>query len=131
MKNWSKNQHNIKWANRTNCRQSKIIMPVANHWWSKNILNYERRHLRIIIQLATGHANLKRHRFLMGLEDNANCDVCEEQETPIHMLTDCARYTVERMAILGKPTVQAQDICKYPLRQILRFACETNRWKDH
>ena len=86
--------------------------------------------MKIIIQLVTGHANLKRHRHLMGLEDNANCNVCDEEETPIHMLTTCARYTVERMAILDKPIIQVQNIRKFPLRKILSFACETRRWKE-
>ena len=128
IKKWSKDRHNCKWRERTNCRQTKLVLPEIGHKWSRRILNYDRRHLRIIIQLVTGHANLKRHRYLMGLEDNANCDICEEQETAIHMITTCARYTVERMAILDKPIIQVQDISKYPLRKILNFACETNRW---
>ena len=76
IKAWGKEQHQRLWSNRSDCRQTKLILPSVYHHWSRGIYSYERRHIRILTQLVTGHATLKRHLFLMGMVDSPDCE-CE------------------------------------------------------
>ena len=127
IKQWSKADHDKMWKNKVDCRQSRLVLPDVNHRWK--ILRYEKRHVRVLTQLVTGHANLKRHRYLMKLEDDPQCHICQTEETAIHLLTNCARYNVIRAAIFGNPTISVEHIKNYSLSKILKFANETKRWK--
>ena len=130
IKNWMELEHDEAWKRRRDCRQTKQILPDAQHEWKKGILNYERRHLRVLTQLTTGHANLKRHRYIMGMETDAICDKCkEEEETAMHLMTECPHYWRERMQHLGAARIEEEDIRKLSTKQILNFAQATNRWK--
>ena len=64
IKKWMEIEHDENWKKRKDCRQTKLILPDCKHKWKRNILNYERRHIRVLTQLVTGHANLKRHSTL-------------------------------------------------------------------
>ena len=64
----------------------------------------------------------------MGMEDNADCDYCGERQTAIHVLTECPGHVGHRIAILGKPIVNVDDIRKYSMDKILKFARHTNYW---
>ena len=126
IKKWGKAEHDRTWNNKTDCRQSRLVLPSVSHSWK--ILRYERRHVRVLTQLVTGHANLKRHRYLMKMEEDPLCDMCKVEETALHLMTNCARYSVIRAAILGNPAISESNIRNYKVSKILRFAKETGRW---
>ena len=65
----------------------------------------------------------------MKLEEDSNCEKCGEPETAIHLITECPAYAGARMATLGRPTLEPEDIRNRPAWQILRFAEKTGRWK--
>ena len=65
--------------------------------------------MRILTQLITGHANLKRHRFIMGMEDNPDCEKCGEQQTAEHILTECPGFAGARTATLGRPIIKIEN----------------------
>ena len=88
----------------------------------------EREKLRILTQLVTGHANLKRHRYLLGLEDNPDCNLCGEVQTSIHILTDCPELAGPRTAILGKPIFNINDIRSLSIGKVMKFARKTGFW---
>ena len=50
----------------------------------KKILEYNRGQIRALTQMVTGHANLKRHRNVMGMEDDEDCHYCGDSQTAIH-----------------------------------------------
>ena len=84
---WTKTEHDNKWQARPDCRQTKLVLPNTDHDWSRYILRRDKDDIRLLTQLVTGHANLKYHRFLMGLEDNPDCEHCGERQTAIHIGT--------------------------------------------
>ena len=128
IRRWGKDQQQHRWDNKTDCRQSKLILPQVNHTWAGGIYNYDRRHIKVLTQLVTGHANLKRHRSLMGLEDNANCDRCGEPQESVHILTECPGLVGTRIAIFGKPILGADEVKALSVYKILKFARETGYW---
>ena len=64
----------------------------------------------------------------MGMEDDASCDFCGEVQSAIYILTECPGLVGYRIAILGKPVVNIEDIRKYSIDRILRLARETEFW---
>ena len=72
--------------------------------------------------------NLKRHTFLMKLEENPMCDCQEGEETTIHVLTDCPLHARNRWHYLGKATLKEEDMKTKSLTQILKFARATKKW---
>ena len=129
LKGWKKEQHNRLWQERTDCRQTKLILPLVRHKWRGKILNHSKEEIRILTQIITGHANLKRHRYLMDMEDNPLCDKCGMEETAIHLITECPGYVGLRIATLGRPIVEEKSIREFPIYKILSFAEGTERWK--
>ena len=128
IKNWAKDEHNEKWTNSTEYRQTKLILPDTQHRWAKQACKLERNELRILTQIVTGHANLKRHLHIMGYVDDPNCECGEEPQTPIHILTRCTRLAGLRTAVLGRPEIKPENIRNYTPKKILKFAEKTGLW---
>ena len=130
LKEWEIKQHNEEWRERNDCRQTKLIMPERNKKWQREIMNSSRRNIKTITQIITGHANLKRHRYLMGLETDPICDKCqEEEETMEHLLTRCPFFARDRDEIIGWPITNMENLRRCNLRDIIRFVKKTERLK--
>ena len=65
----------------------------------RHILKRDRDDIRLMTQLVTGHANLKYHRFVMGLEDDDMCDKCGDRQSAVHVLAECPEY-------IGRPELE-------------------------
>ena len=88
LKEWVDKQIEKEWENRNDCRQTKLWLSDTNKKWSKELMNLNKIDIRYITQMITGHANLKRHKYVMGVEEDPTCDKCgEAEETPEHLLT--------------------------------------------
>ena len=127
---WKTQEHTIEWHKRTDCRQTKLVLPDAEHDWGAKILNYERRHIRVLTQLVTGHANLKRHRQIMGMEEEESCDFCGESQTSIHILTECPKFYELRKEKLGDRIILDSSVRFNKLGKILQFARKTGLWNS-
>ena len=125
---WRNLEHKKAWEARNDCRQTKLILPSPEHKWKKQVLNLERNQLRIITQLTTGHANLQRHRHIMGLEEDPFCDKCGMEQTAIHILTECPGFWQERMTHLRAPALKPDEIREIPPLKIVKFASATKLW---
>ena len=99
-----------------------------NKKWTSEILRLNKRDIRIITQMITGHANLKRHRFIMGVEDNPICEKCEEaEETPEHLLTKCPFFARLRFEVLGIAFPSRVQIIESSLRTVISFIKKSKR----
>ena len=128
LNNWRDVRCEEKWKNREDCRQSKLVLPNIKNKWSKMILSKPKSQIKVMVQLVTGHANLRRHRFLMKLEDSPQCECGEDEETSIHLLTSCPLQARNRWHYLGKATLRAEEIQNININKIIRFARSTNKW---
>ena len=122
IKDWTAREHDKRWQNRTDCRQSKLVLPSTTHGWSRHILKRDRDDIRLLTQLVTGHANLQYHRFVMGLEDNDMCDKCGDRQSAVHVLAECPEYIGLRMCIFGRPILYMDEIRTYSIDKVLKFA---------
>lgn len=82
--NWSE-----YWANRPDCRQTKLWFPLPDPKKSAEILNLNREDFGLSVRWLTGHCYLKRHQALLHGGEGI-CFLCDEaDETPWHLLTEC------------------------------------------
>ena len=126
---WSQKAHQSRWEGRKDCRQSKLFMPMRNEKLSKASLRMSKHDLRILTQIITGHANLRRHKYLMGLEDSPSCTACGEgDETPQHLLTECPAHAVRRHEIFKNHSIELGDLPGLKAQDLVRFAKSTRKW---
>ena len=127
---WFRNRQDQDWQNRVDCRQTKLVLPATGHRWEKCTKYLNRNEMRILTQIATGHGCLRRHKFIMGLVDSPNCELCGEEQTPIHIVTECPALCGQRVHILNRPTITIEMIRDYNPGKIVRFAKITDIWRD-
>ena len=85
--------------------------------------------MRILTQVATGHSSLNRHKFIMGMVDSANCELCGMVQTPIHIITECPTLAGQRIHIFGCPTLPVEAMKEFNPGKIIRFAIMTELWR--
>ena len=128
LKDWEIAKHNTEWRNRNDCRQTKLLMPKRNTIWTKEILKTDRKNIRIMTQIITGHANLNRHRYLMGLEPDPICNECmEDEETMEHLLAKCPVYAQDRYELLGGAITSIDQIRTCKIKNITNFVKRTGK----
>ena len=126
---WSQTAQQERWENRKDCRQTKLFFRTINSSFSRTVIGMKKDDLRLLTQIITGHADLNRHNHLMGLADSPICPACEEEEeTPLHMLTECPAYAVNRLEILGTHEVKMNDLPDLKAIDLVKFAKSTKRW---
>ncbi|KAJ8911734.1 hypothetical protein NQ315_003634, partial [Exocentrus adspersus] len=86
---------------------------------TEDLLGQNRKAIRIIVGLLTGHCRLNKHMSLMGLAEEATCRFCsEEEETAVHVLCQCEGLARLRFLILGEENPSASSYTKAPLSRL-------------
>ena len=130
IREWCKQKHQKTWSQQTDCRQTKWTNPQVGEW-CKDLMKLKTQDLRIGTQLLTGHANLQRHRYLMKLEESPTCPKCKEnEETTIHLLTECPAFAKLRWEELGQHYPKKEEIQKLKLSKLFKLARKIRRWKE-
>jgi ribonuclease HI len=91
------------------------------------ILKLNRRCLRVVIGILTGHCCLKKFLYIIGKADDNICRLCEGMvESMKHMLTRCTELIQIRKETLGKEFPSENDLKKLKVGQLIKFARESN-----
>ncbi|KAG5895351.1 hypothetical protein JTB14_003148 [Gonioctena quinquepunctata] len=92
---------------------------------SKEILSLDRRDIKTVTGLLTGHNHLNRHMELIGITDDPLCRWClEDDETSSHILTECPALVHQREINLGSIILNPEDVKEIQLRKLLNFVKE-------
>ncbi|XP_060516851.1 uncharacterized protein LOC132696179 [Cylas formicarius] len=123
---WMDRESRRWWRDMPGQRQAKEFLrgPSAN--FTEDLLSYNRKAVRIMVGLRTGHCRRKRHLSLMEVEENTECRFCqEEEETTAHVLCHYEGLARVRFHLLGdiKPEAERE---KEPLSKLLSLVRETN-----
>ena len=93
IKRWMNNQHLV--MERGPCttqRQAPELISGPNLATRAQLLSFNRAQSRVVLGLLTGHNNLRRHLYVMGLSDNPLCRKCgTEKETSVHVCVSVRR----------------------------------------
>ena len=119
LKRWEMSCVKSIWNSTDSSRQAKrFIFP--NEKFSRELLKLDKKNLRIITGLFTGHCPCKYHLFNMGKIPNSICRFCNiENETSEHLLCNCGALTQIRIRFFDKGVLQPSNINIFrPIRVI-------------
>ena len=95
------------------------------------LMTTNRSTARTAVQLMTGHNNLRRHRFLMKMEESPTCEKCQlEEETAEHFITECPAYMEERYKVFGSRLLNKSELAAIRVRDLQRFKNEIGRFDN-
>ena len=102
----------VTWSRGTQ-RQAGGLISGPNLATRALLLSFNRTQSRVVIGLLTGHNNLRRHLYIMGLSNNPICRKCgTEEETSVLILCECEDLASLRLTYLGSFVMDPQDIRK-------------------
>lgn len=123
IRDYFKNKHRILWQGLQNCKHSRELINGPNSNITRYLLNKPRNDLRKLIGILTGHCNLNKHMFRMGLVQEELCVRCnEEAETPLHLLSVCPAIADARRSMMENPFPNAQQLRNMKISKLHRFA---------
>ena len=131
IREWGRKIHNKEWKRREDCRQTKMFVPEVPPKAKAGLMTTNRSTARTAVQLMTGHNNLRRHRFLMKMEESPTCEKCQlEEETAEHFITECPAYMEERYKVFGSRLLNKSELAAIRVRDLQRFKNETGRFDN-
>ncbi|KAI5750928.1 hypothetical protein M8J77_002538 [Diaphorina citri] len=119
IKCWAQKAHQDRWDKVSGLRHSKLMMLGPNKDLTMNILSLNRKNIRLVTSLITGHCGLRKHLQTMGLyQGQVACRLCGEcEETATHVIFECNSLTIWRLTVgLANPQ---QDIHRHNLTKKL------------
>jgi len=89
---------------------------------AREILLYERKTLKVIVEITTGHCHLRKHLHTIGIASAKSGVWKRKQHTTV---CECFAVKSIRVRLNGKPLLLPEEVMQEPLRKIARFASET------
>ena len=128
LNNWVHDTHSRLFSARSDCRQSKLGIPVPSTKLRNFLLGLSRLNCRSLLMILTGHGSLNRHRFVQRQINSPTCPFClDGDETPAHFLCECPVCIPARSRHLGA-IISFSDACNVNnLPNTLRFLNDTQR----
>lgn len=120
---WAIREHWRQWSMVDTCRQAKLALgtsysDVDASW--RTVMGENRKTLRWLTALLTGHGNFGCHLKKLGLVEDDTCRLClEEQETAAHILCQCPALARKRFELIGHHWIEDSAISSMSYRQML------------
>jgi hypothetical protein len=122
IRDWTTMNHKKYWESLTGLREAKGLIRGPSAKRVKELLKLNRKHLRCVVGLLTGHCHLKGRLFKLGLSDCPTCERCQEKdETATHVLCECEALARWRLRHLGQYFMEPSDYFNTPTYKLLRF----------
>jgi len=87
--------------------------------YNKEVLSfffYERKTLKVIVEMITGHCRLWKHLHTIGKVSEPDCRKCGmEEETAHHIVGECPAIKSIRVRLYGKPLLLPEEVMEEPL----------------
>ena len=84
-------------ADNSRFKHTKIFFPRMEPKYSKQILKLSRPDLKLLIEIITGHNNLRTFSTKIQTLPDTSCRFCHSQpETVLHLMTVCTHFSIER-----------------------------------
>lgn len=75
------------------CNHTKKFLIRSNEIFSPKLLSLNKKDMRIVIGIITGHYSLNAHLSRIGIRADPDCDYCSHlEETAFHFLCECAGF---------------------------------------
>jgi ribonuclease HI len=124
--NWFRRAWDKNWAGRSDCRQARNSIRKDLSVY-EDLLVLEKRELRQVVTMLTGHGNLAHHLQKMGVIEEPTCPKCgAPDEDAEHHIGCCPAYMHQRMAVFGTPRMYNQE-WTMKIHKIVSFLRRTKR----
>jgi len=105
-----------------------MLLYGPNRQFSRSVLKLNRRDIKVLVGLLTGHSTLNRHLSVMKLRNDPLCPACgEEEETTFHFLGTCPARVQDRYSIFGSHLLEEAELSQVQPISLIRFARTTKR----
>jgi hypothetical protein len=120
---WMDNRHLVLWFGPCSTQKQALELVLFPNLVTKTrLLSFNRTQSRVLIGLLTGHNNLRRYLYVMGLSNNSICrEYDTEDETLVHVLCACEARASLRHLYLGLFFLDPEDIRKIIIGAIWNF----------
>ena len=126
---WAIQEQSRLWQALPKSSQAKLFLNTSDKGLARFALSLEKKDLRILVGLLTGHADLNRHFKIMGLQNEAVCPLCQdEEETSIHFIVQCSATMLLRRSILDDYTLSLDTLNGIHWAVLLRFVKASRRF---
>lgn len=126
---WLQSQIPLKWVNMNTCNHTKKFLTRPSEAFSQKLLSLNKKDMRIVIGIITGHVRLNAHLSRMGIRADPDCDHCSHlEETAFHFLCECTGFTRTRRRIFGNEAITSNDVMSKPLSKIIAFVQQSERF---
>jgi len=121
---WLVNQHWARWRSLGDTqRQARVLNSGPSLGAKTKVMSFNRTQSKAVIGLLTGHNTLRRHRYLLGLQDSPLCRKCGlMEETSAYILCECEALASLRHAYLGSFFLEPKDLQSISLGAIWSFS---------
>lgn len=126
-----KQNHCDYWERITGQETAKAFLGEPSSSRTNNLLTYNRKNLRQITGIITGHCHLKKHLHNLGHARDPTCRGCyEEDETVLHVLCHCEAFNGTRKSTLGAEKLTLEEVRKSSIKEILNFLSKTGLFEE-
>ena len=133
MLSWSAKQHQKRWNEMLGSQHARTTVPNISNKRARLVLRLNKRCIRQLFQVLTGHSELADHRFRIGKRNSPICPKCElENENVIHYIEKCPHYEMIRRRVFGhhQPTLSILA-GSHRIVQLMEFISTTGRLDEH
>ena len=116
---------NQRWISSSEFRQTKIFFPALDRKKSSSLISLGRQDLGLLIQIITGHNNLKYHQSKIDpLQQDSSCRYCQwDEETAAHLVCSCPALWNSRLECFNDTFLE--ETPEWKLGQLLKFCSKT------
>jgi len=101
---------------------AKIFIPSHSRKRTEDLLRLNRKQIRVVTGLLTGHLNLRKHLHRIGKVNDDICRLCnEEEETAEHLLCNCMALEATRYLHFSTGRMNPAEFNTVPLDRIVSF----------
>ena len=129
---WGKQDHTEEFTSYPGCKYTKDN--IGNPYSTKldNICRRNRKDLRIITHILTGHSWLNKHMHTLKISNTPTCPQCQiEDETTEHYIYKCTEYNEIRKEIFGSTfTPRMKPIRDIDHNKLIAYCKKTKRFND-
>ncbi|KAL1446432.1 hypothetical protein WDU94_012296 [Cyamophila willieti] len=128
VRRWVQRTHQSYWTHISGHRHSKVMMTGPSSKLTADILKLNRKQIRLVTGLITGHCGLRKHLHTMGIfRETPVCSLCgEEEETASHVIFDCNALLNWRVSLIGSLNPREELIQTNLVRRLLKLIEQLN-----
>ena len=121
IKKWNK-----RWVGSKTCRQTKLWFKTSSKKFLGILKKASRQEISKLVQIITGHCNLRKHKKFYNPETNPLCRWCkQEPETPWHIVIECPCFKNIREKTFHEAILHSFT---WSPQLLLRFCQESSLW---